>query len=75
MPLEKKDAPQNAAPEEPSAQAEAKDKAKLVKESVTGAQDTPSGAALVSTAGIADDAARAEAYAREKAARRWGYDS
>ena len=55
------------------AQTEAKEKVKVVKDSSTGAQDTPSGGALVETAGIADDVERGEAYAREKASRRWGY--
>lgn len=37
------------------------------------APDTPSGGALEATKGIADNVERGEAYAREKAMRRWGY--
>lgn len=54
------------------AQTEAKAKVKVVKESPNAAE-TPSGAALLKTAGIADDVKRGEAYAREKSAKRWGY--
>ena len=55
-----------------TAQDEAKAKAKEVELSPDAAE-TPSGAALLKTAGIADDVERGEAYAREKSAVRWGY--
>lgn len=51
---------------------EAKEKVKVVKASPN-AEETPSGAALMKTAGISNDQKRGEAYAREKTARRWGY--
>jgi hypothetical protein len=55
------------------AQTEAKEKAKVVEDSSVGSQDTPSGYALLKTAGIADDIERGEEYARIKSAKRWGY--
>lgn len=51
---------------------EAKEKVKAVKASPN-AEETPSGHALMKTAGISDDQKRGEAYAREKTAKRWGY--
>lgn len=51
---------------------EAKEKVKAVKASPD-AEDTPSGHAMAKVAGITDNVERGEAYAREKAARRWGY--
>lgn len=54
------------------AQTEAKAKAEVVKDSTTGADETPSGIALVKTAGIADDVKRGEEYARIKSAVRHG---
>ena len=53
-------------------QSEAKAKVAIVEESPA-SEETPSGAALQKTAGIADDVKRGEAYQREKAARRHGY--
>ena len=55
-----------------STQAEARAKAKIVDESPD-SDETPSGSALKKVAGIAHDAKRGEAYAREKSAVRWGY--
>jgi hypothetical protein len=55
------------------AQTEAKEKVKVVDDSSTGAEDTPSGYALKKTAGIADDVKRGEEYSRIKGAKRWGY--
>ena len=54
------------------AQTEAKEKAKVVKESPD-APETPSGFALLKTAGIADDVKRGEEYSRIKSAMRHGY--
>src|SRR5688572_5226188 len=54
------------------AQAEAKAKAKVVKESPD-AGETPSGVALSKTAGIGDDVKRGEEYSRIKGAVRHGY--
>lgn len=54
------------------AQTEAKHKAKVVDDSSTGAEDTPSGFALKKVAGISDDVKRGEEYARLKAAKRHG---
>ena len=54
------------------AQTEAREKAKVVNDSVTGAQDTPSGFALNAVKGIADDVKRGEEYARIKSAVRHG---
>lgn len=54
------------------AQTEAKQKAKVVNDSTTGAQDTPSGFALNAVKGIADDVKRGEEYARIKSAVRHG---
>lgn len=51
---------------------EAAAKVTIVEESPDAAE-TPSGAALLKTAHIADDTERGEAYAREKAAVRHGY--
>lgn len=53
-------------------QEEAKQHAQIVKLSPD-SPETPSGGALLATAGIANDVERGEAYAREKAARRHGY--
>lgn len=36
--------------------------------------DTPSGAAAAKVADITDDRERGEAYAKAKAAKRWGYE-
>jgi hypothetical protein len=55
------------------AQTEAKEKAEVVKLSAD-SPETPSGAALLKAAGIADDAKRADKYARVKAAVRAGLD-
>jgi hypothetical protein len=55
------------------AQTEAKEKAEVVKLS-TNSPETPSGAALLAAAGIADDAKRADKYSRVKAAVRAGLD-
>lgn len=55
-----------------SMQSEVKAKVDAVEASPNAA-DTPSGGALKAVAGIADDTERGEVYAREKAARRWGY--
>ncbi len=55
------------------AQTEAKEKAKVVENSTTGAEETPSGFALQAVAGIADDVKRGEEYARIKSAVRHGY--
>lgn len=54
------------------AQTEAKEKAKVVKLSPD-SPETPSGAALLATAGISDDVKRGEEYARIKSAVRHGY--
>lgn len=54
------------------AQTEAKAKVKLVNESPDSAE-TPSGKALLKTAGIADDVKRGEEYTRIKTAVRHGY--
>lgn len=54
------------------AQTEAKEKAKVVKLSPD-SPETPSGAALLATAGIADDVERGEEYSRIKSAVRHGY--
>ncbi len=54
------------------AQTEAKAKVKLVEESPDAAE-TPSGKALLKTAGIADDVKRGEEYTRIKTAVRHGY--
>jgi hypothetical protein len=54
------------------AQTEAKAKVKAVKASPNAAE-TPSGGALIKTAGIADDVKRGEEYARIKSAIRFGY--
>lgn len=54
------------------AQTEAKQKAKAVNDSSTGAQDTPSGFALDAVKGISDDVKRGEEYARIKSAVRHG---
>lgn len=51
---------------------EAQAKVKAVDASPNAAE-TPSGAALKETAGIADNKERGEEYARVKAAHRWGY--
>lgn len=51
---------------------EARAKAKIVDESPN-ASETPSGGALKKVAGISNDTERGEKYAREKAARRWGW--
>lgn len=53
-------------------QEEAEHKAAVVDASPNAA-DTPSGAALLATAGIADNIERGEEYARVKSAKRWGY--
>ena len=53
------------------AQTEAQEKAKVVEASVDSAE-TPSGAALLASADIADDVERAEEYARVKAGVRHG---
>jgi hypothetical protein len=55
-----------------SAQQEAKEKVKVVKASPD-AEETPSGYALVKSAGESNDTERGEKYAREKTARRWGH--
>lgn len=55
-----------------TAKEEAEAKTKAVEASPDAA-DTPSGGALKATAHIADNRERGEAYAREKAMRRWGY--
>jgi hypothetical protein len=55
-----------------SAQDEAEAKVKAVDASPNAAE-TPSGAALKETAGIADNKERGEEYARVKSAHRWGY--
>ena len=55
-----------------TAQEEAQHKAAVVDASPNAAE-TPSGAALKATAGIADDQERAEEYARVKSSVRWGY--
>lgn len=49
-----------------------REKVKIVNASPD-AGDTPSGYALKKVVGIAHDADRGEAYAREKSAKRWGY--
>lgn len=54
------------------AQTEAKEKAKVVDDSSTGAEETPSGFALKAVAGISDDVKRGEEYARIKSAVRHG---
>jgi len=53
-------------------QKEAQAKAKAAEESPN-ALDTPSGGALKKVAGVSNDTERGERYARERAARRWGY--
>src|SRR5688500_16655217 len=53
-----------------SAEVEAKVKA---VDASPNAADTPSGGALKAVAGVSNDTERGERYAREKAARRWGY--
>lgn len=55
------------------AQSEAKFKAKVVDDSSTGAEETPSGFALKAVIGIADDVKRGEEYARIKSAKRHGW--
>lgn len=55
-----------------NAKAEAKAKAKAVEASPN-ADQTPSGAALLATAGISNDTERGEAYNAHKAALRHGY--
>ena len=55
------------------AQTEAKEKAKVVDDSSTGAEDTPSGFALKAVTGISDDVKRGEEYARIKSAKRHGF--
>jgi hypothetical protein len=62
-----------AAMQADSTQEEAEEKKKAVEDSTTGAQDTPSGGALIETASISDSIERGNAYAREKAMRRHGY--
>jgi len=54
------------------AQTEAKAKVKVVEDSSTGAEETPSGFALKEVAGIADDTKRADEYTRIKNAVRLG---
>jgi hypothetical protein len=54
------------------AQTEAKEKAKVVKLSPD-SPETPSGGALLATAGISDDIKRGEEYSRIKSAIRHGY--
>jgi hypothetical protein len=54
------------------AQTEAKAKVKVIDDSSTGAEETPSGFALKAVAGIADDVKRGEEYARIKSAVRHG---
>ena len=54
------------------AQTEAKAKVKVVEDSSTGAEETPSGFALKEVAGIADDEKRADEYIRIKNAVRLG---
>jgi len=53
-------------------QEEAQEKAKVVDASPNSI-DTPSGFALKATAGIKDNIARGNEYARIKSAKRWGY--
>lgn len=55
------------------AQTEAKHKAKVVDDSSTGAEETPSGFALKAVIGISDDVKRGEEYARIKSAKRHGW--
>lgn len=55
------------------AQSEAKFKAKVVDDSSTGAEETPSGFALKAVVGIKDDVKRGEEYARIKSAKRHGW--
>ncbi len=54
------------------AQTEARAKVKVIDDSTTGAEDTPSGFALKKVAGIADDVERGNEYARLKSAKRHG---